>query len=438
LRGKVCKRGLAPRRRSGLLAYNVSVDRFTHARGPVASSETRALAETSVLPSAPTPSRWFTPRRVLRRAPPEDLERAPTVEDIVRWLLGPGRAIGPPAELLHEVSWRLVSAGVALARTTFHIGTLHPQYVSVFCRWLRSSGETLEAAIAHGVQESDAYRRSPMPLVFSGTTVRRQLVAPGAVDEFPIFSELRAEGVTEYLATPIEFPDGRLSAATWSTDRAGGFTVYLGPQTGRRVLAGDITRGSGETIRAVLLFADLRGFTALSERLPASEVIELLNAYFERVVAPIHAHGGEVLKFMGDGLLAIFPIDAPSAGNAEARRAVAATLEAFANLERFNADPGRANGSTMKMAITLHTGDVVYGNIGGEDRLDFTTIGPAVNLVARLQQLSKRVSRPLLMSEEFAALCDRPVFSLGFHPVRGLSDPREVFTLAECEKLGVN
>jgi adenylate cyclase len=427
------------------------------------------VTEAIATPTAATaPQAWFTPKRVVDAAP-EPLDRPPTVDDIVRWLLGAGRAIGPPAEVLHALSWRLVAAGIPLARTTFHIGTLHPQFVSVFCRWQRKSGETLEGAIAHGVRESDAYRLSPMPLVFEGRTVRRRLDIPEAVGEFPIFAELRAEGLTEYFATPVEFSDGRISAATWSTDHPGGYTesqiaqiesiipalalvlevqavrlissnllrVYLGPLTGRRVLAGDITRGSGETIRAVLLFADLRGFTALSERLGANDVISLLNGYFERVVAPIHAQGGEVLKFMGDGLLAIFPIDGESQGTTEAHRALDAALQAFADLEAFNADPARADASPVRAAITLHVGDVVYGNIGGEDRLDFTTIGPAVNLVARLQQLSKRVDRPLLMSEEFAALCDRPLLSLGFHPVRGISEPREVFTLAECDRLGV-
>jgi adenylate cyclase len=411
---------------------------------------------------------WFAPTRSLKR-PPDTHERALTIEEIARWLLAPGRAMSSPAELLHDLSWRLVAAGIHVARTTFHIGTLHPQFVGMFCRWQRATGETHEASILHGVRETDAYRRSPMPLILAGQTVRRRLEGPQPGDEFPIYAELRGEGLTDYLATPVVFSDGRISAATWSTDREGGFTdeevariqslipalalllevqavriisanllrVYLGQQTGSRVLAGDIIRGSGETIRAVLLFADLRGFTALSDRLPADKVIAILNGYFERVVAPIHAHGGEVLKFIGDGLLAIFPIeDAGFAFNA-ARRALDATLRAFADLEAFSEDTARGDASPVRMAIALHAGDVVYGNIGGEDRLDFTTIGPAVNLVARLQQLSKRVERPLLLSEDFAKLCERPLVSLGFHPVRGLSEAHEVFTLKEAEALGI-
>jgi adenylate cyclase len=154
-------------------------------------------------------------------------------------------------------------------------------------------------------------------------------------------------------------------------------------------------------------------------------------------VGPIHANGGEVLKFIGDGLLAIFPVeDAAFAFNA-ARRALEATLQAFTDLEAFNTNPARGDDSPVRMAIALHSGDVVYGNIGGEDRLDFTTIGPAVNLVARLQQLSKRVERPLLLSEEFAKICERPLVSLGFHPVRGLSEPHEVFTLRDADALGL-
>jgi adenylate cyclase len=411
---------------------------------------------------------WFTPRRSLNRRvdqPKSDF----SVEDVARWLLGPGRTLRQVGDLLHDLSWRLVAAGIPVARTTFHIGTLHPQFLGLFCRWYRATGQTEEASIAHGVRDTKAYLLSPMRLVFEGQTVRRRLDSPEAVAEFPILAELQAEGMTDYLATPLTLSDGRIAAATWSTDRAEGFSdqdiaaiesllptlglllevqsvrliaanllgVYLGQQTGRRVLAGDITRGSGETIRAVLFFADLRGFTALSDRLPAEQVIEILNSYFERVVTPIHAKGGEVLKFIGDGLLAIFPIeDAAFAFNA-ARRALEAAIQAFADLEAFNAHPARGEDSPVRMAIALHVGDVVYGNIGGQDRLDFTTIGPAVNLVARLQQLSKAVNRPLLLSDAFAKISERPLISLGFHPLRGLSEPHEVFTLRDCDALGL-
>jgi adenylate cyclase len=421
------------------------------------------LSESGVHGIAP----WFTPRRSLNRKIEHD--GALSLDDVARWLLGPGRTIRQTSDLLHELSWRLCAAGIPLARTTFHISTLHPQFLGLFCRWYRATGQTEEASIAHGVRDTPAYLLSPMKLVFDGQTVRRHLDSDHVIAEFPILAELKAEGITDYLATPLAFSDGRLAAATWSTDRAGGFSeadiaaiqsllpalgllleiqsvrlisanllgVYLGQQTGQRVLAGDITRGSGETIRAVLLFADLRGFTALSDRLPAAKVIEILNGYFERVVDPIHAKGGEVLKFIGDGLLAIFPIDDAAFAFNAARRALEAAIQAFSDLEAFNANPTRGEESPIRMAIALHVGDVVYGNIGGQDRLDFTTIGPAVNLVARLQQLSKRLERPLLLSDSFAKICERPLISLGFQPLRGLSEPHEIFTLRDADALGL-
>ena len=427
----------------------------------------RRMTEVTGRATQDTVSRWFTPIRKLQPTAP--LAKM-TIEDVTRWLLGPARALRHSSELLHELSARLVAAGLPLARTTFHIGTLHPQFLGLFCRWQRSTGHTEEASIAHGIRDTAAYKSSPIRVVLEQhEPVRRRLDQSVGADDFPILKELREQGFTEYLATPLEFSEEHIAAATWTTDRPGGFTetevaqintllptlalllevqsvrlmsanllgVYLGRQTGRRVLKGDIIRGSGETIRAVLLFADLRGFTALSDRLEPDKVITILNGYFERVVAPIHARGGEVLKFIGDGLLAIFPIeDAAFAFNA-ARRALEATLEAFAGLEAFSSDPMRAGEPAIRMGVTLHAGDVVYGNIGGQDRLDFTTIGPAVNLVARLQHLSKQVDRALLLSDDFARICERPMVSLGFHPVRGLSEPREVFTLRDAEALGL-
>jgi adenylate cyclase len=416
------------------------------------------------LQAAPAPTPWLTPTRAIPRGPA--ITETMTAERIMRWLLGPARAIHGPAELLEALSERLCAAGLPLARTTFHVSMLHPQFISLFCKWDRKVARIEEGVISHGVRDQDAYRLSPLRAVFeNGETVRRRLDTLDSPPEFPILVELKASGLTDYVATPIEFFNARTSAATWATDRPGGFSetdlaqidallpalgmlleiqalrqistnlldVYLGRQTGKNVLSGAITRGSGETIRAVLLSSDLRGFTSLSDRLPGEQVIAILNAYFERVVAAIHAQHGEVLKFIGDGLLAIFPIeDAAFAYNA-ARRAIDASIQAFERLDAFNREPGRASEPMLRMGIALHVGDVIYGNIGGKDRLDFTTIGPAVNLVSRMQLLSKRLDRSLLLSHDIAKICERPLVSLGFQPVRGLSDPQEVFTLRDWD-----
>jgi len=171
----------------------------------------------------PTGAAWFTPRRSLDRKV-DHASGAATVEDVARWLLGAGRTIRQPGDLLHELSWRLVAAGIPLARTTVHIGTLHPQYLGVFARWYRATGRTDEATIAHGVRETDAYLRSPMRLVFEGKMVRRRLDSPDSIAEFPILAELSAEGITDYLAAPLNHVNRRYPVVAWATDRAGGFT----------------------------------------------------------------------------------------------------------------------------------------------------------------------------------------------------------------------
>jgi adenylate cyclase len=401
--------------------------------------------------------------RVVAR-PESERAFAGTFDDITTWLVGPARRITNAVDLLDELAWRLVGVGIPLVRTTFNMQTLHPQFRAVGARWNRASGRCEEVLVGHGVLETSMYRDSPMARVFElGETVNRRLDQPDTKLDFPILKDLLAEGVTEYVAMPLDLSTGERAAFTVATDRPGGFhrqelvdfarllpliaplleiqimrgitsnviDAYLGPQTGRRVLAGDITRGRGETIRAVIWLCDLRGFSALAERLPADRVIGILNAYFECIVTAVHAQGGEVLKFLGDGLLAIFPVaDAGLAPEATSHALDAATaaLKAVAALA---GDPVLGGEPVPRHCISLHVGDIIYGNIGAADRLDFTAIGPAVNLVARVDQLSKPLNRQLLMTGEFADVCTRKLQSLGSHVLRGMREPREIFTLPE-------
>jgi adenylate cyclase len=279
--------------------------------------------------------------------------------------------------------------------------------------------------------------------------------------DFPILEEFRAQGLTDYLAVPAQGRVGHRMAVTWATDRPGGFSeediarigailpvlslvleiqsqeaiartlldTYIGRHTGTRVLDGSIRRGSGETIHAALWLCDLRGSTEMAERLPREAMLETLNAFFGTVVDRVHAHGGEVLKFLGDGLLAIFRPDIVGEALCVCR-AVDAANEAFGAIETLNAARSETSLPALRFGLGLHLGDVVYGNIGAPDRLDFTVTGPAVNLVARLEDLTKTVNRPMLMSSEFARLCPRPTQSLGLHVLRGVSEPHEVFALA--------
>jgi adenylate cyclase len=400
-----------------------------------------------------------------RRRDAQTFTHSTRIADVAAWLIGEARRIETSVELLDELAWRLVAAGVPLARMTFHLPTLHPQYSGIGCRWTRASGRTEEMLVGHGVRYSAAFLDSPVRRVIeSGEDIRRRLDGADAVLDFPILAELKAGGLTEYRAVGLELSNGRRVCVTLATDHAGGFSdadiaemktlrpylaplleihitrqitsnllgAYLGEQIGQRVLAGDILRGHGETIRAIVWLCDLRNFTRLSDHLPGGHVIAILNAYFERVVREIHSRKGEVLKFMGDGLLAIFAVaDAAFAPDAAAR-ALDAAEAAIAAVDGLDGDAVLEGQPAPKMCVSIHFGDVFFGNIGATDRLDFTTIGPAVNLVARLDQLSKVLERRILVTDDFADVCPRPLQSLGSHPLRGLSEPHEILTVPDA------
>jgi adenylate cyclase len=391
-----------------------------------------------------------------------------TPDDVVRWLETDAIRIEDHLELVDQLSWRLVAAGVPVGRCTLHIRTLHPQFLGVTCLWTRAGNRTEELLVSHGARETVYYLDSPMRLVFGERqTVRRRLVGPDAHLDFPMLTDLRNDGLTDYLALPLVLPGGRDSATTFACDAPGGFSeahvdflsaitpllalhveahamrlvathildAYLGRNAGRRVLDGRITRGTGETIRAVVWFSDMRNFTALSDRLAPERVIEILNAYFECQAIPIRAAAGEILKFIGDGLLAIFPIDDVSFASDTARRAMAAARATLVACSRLADTPLLAGEKPLRMAIALHIGDVVFGNIGASDRLDFTAIGPAVNLVTRLEGLAKQLGRALLVTENFREAYDRNLMSVGTHSLRGLSQPVQAFTVDDEQAL---
>ena len=205
-------------------------------------------------------------------------------------------------------------------------------------------------------------------------------------------------------------------------------STYVGHDAGERILQGRIRRGDIERIDAVILLADLRDFTSLSNRLAGEAVIALLNGYFDAVVPALAAHGGEVLKFMGDGVLGIFP--AAAGPGAACREALAAVAEADAALGALNARRAEDGEPALRYGLALHLGEVLYGNIGSAGRLDFTAIGPAVNLTARLERLARDLGRTVVVSAAFAARCPAPLIALGRHELRGFAEPETVFTPA--------
>lgn len=388
--------------------------------------------------------------------------------DVLAWLLNEARYVPRTRDLLDQLCRRLVEAGLPLWRATLAIRAIHPQILTTGYQWYRGA-DTVARDLGHDMLNDPAYLNSPFKVIHDGAgALRRRLGERDVVIDFPILAELRDKGVTDYVAMPITFADGTINVATWASDAAGGFSAddlgviydllpvlslilevqanqrnmaslldtYLGHQAGARVLKGQIKRGDVETLRAVIWYADLRGFTALSDALPRDEIVALLNGYFERLTAPITQHGGQVLKFIGDGILAIFPLGDVAFRHYVCRGALTAAVEARQAIAAWNRERESAGQTALSFGLALHVGDISYGNIGAPDRLDFTAIGPAVNLTARLETLSKELGETIVVSADFRRDAPGDLVSLGHHELRGVAEPQEVFTVPAADGRG--
>jgi adenylate cyclase len=384
------------------------------------------------------------------------------LQNLSDWIIDGARSKPVPTEMMAEVCERMLQAGLPLWRVGFFVRTLHPDILGRNFVW-RPGQEVVIGTVDFDIRESEAFRHSPLAIVFrEGREVRCRVDDPGS-PHFPVFDELRAEGVTDYIAIPLLFIDGTVNASSWTTQQPGGFTddelaavravvtpvtriieivsarrtasllldTYVGNRAGERILGGQIRRGHNETMHAAIWLSDLRGFTALSDRLPAETVVDILNHYFDCQVAAIREHGGEILKFMGDGLLAVFPIDEyvgdihqVCSSVLEAARQSRASVEAMHypiadTVERF------------RFGVALHVGQILYGNIGGGNRLDFTCIGPAVNLAARLEKMAGKLHRTVVASGAFAGFCRGQWTDLGEFPIAGFAKAERVFGLQD-------
>ena len=383
----------------------------------------------------------------------------------LQWILKESAVYTSRRFLARDLGRLMVARGYPLMRMTYFITTLHPQATGTSIVWYRDVDEPRQMRVMRGMQQTTAYKQSPLPLIFQGAQgIRRRLDMPGEQNDFPILDDLREEGATDYVAMPLVFSDGNINFTTWTADRPGGFnteelreiwefmpalslrmevlerrdltrqllTTYLGRNTGERILAGEIVRGVAEGIRAAVWYTDIRDFTTLSDRLSRDEIIDLLDEYFERAVQAVEERGGEVLKFLGDGMLAIFPAD-PSRGEAEGdmaacRLALSAARDTVKLMRTLNDMRFRQAKPAINYGIALHLGEVGYGNIGGAERLDFTVIGPAVNLANRIEGLTRTLGARVLASREFSEASGEPLTPLGAHPVKGLDRPIDVFT----------
>jgi adenylate cyclase len=396
-------------------------------------------------------------------------QQSPSLYAITDWLVEQGLLRVSFGSLLEGYCERLLAVDVPLWRGFVSARTLHPTVRGTGCSWRAGEGIQNELYI-YGPRESEEYVKSPFRWMIAQGQQRLRLdLSRDEPVPFPVIERLRQEGAADYLAQVVGFGvDGQVSdqtgvVASWSTKAPAGFSerdvavlehmmprlalalearlgheiavnlldTYVGPEAGRRILNGEIRRGSLEAIPAVICYADLRGFTALADRTSNGELVDMLNEYFDALVPAIVEHGGYVLKFLGDGLLATFTL----AGRAPAEAceiALDAAADALARVRRLSDRRAAAGQPLMDLDLVLHLGDVYWGNVGSADRLDFTVIGPAVNEASRIEALCAQHEVNLLVSETFAKAAtlsrDRLV-SIGRFMLRGVREAQSLYTL---------
>jgi adenylate cyclase len=396
---------------------------------------------------------------------------ASDLQDLMNWLIEGARSAPTPVDLLRQTCERLVAGGVPLWRAGAFVRTPHPDVFGRSFIW-REGGEVEVGSADYDFPDSPQFTNSPLSIVFREEREVRFRLDDPASRRFPFFDDIRAEGATDYIALPLVFTDGQIQASSWTTKAPNGFTdaqleglrtiaapfarlgeifalrrtatvlldTYVGNRAGERILAGQIRRGHAESMQAAIWLSDLRGFTALSDRLSPEVIVEILNQYFDCQVPAIRKHGGEILKFMGDGLLAVFPITKDHGDTKEdCARVLEAAREARASVDAMHYLSGEAV-ERFRFGVALHIGGVLFGNIGGSSlfgnmggssRLDFTCIGPAVNLAARLEKIASRLHRTVVASAAFAEACACDWTDLGEFPIAGFSRARRVFGLAD-------
>ena len=383
-------------------------------------------------------------------------------DPVIDWLIRDAHGIRYAQDILAGLAQELIQARLPVARITFNLRVLHPQLRGVSMIWRDDQAGIETVTVAHGIEQTTRYQESPIRILFEGAGgVHQRLDLDGDDLPFPIYRELRDQGFTDYVAMPMAFSDGVTHGASFASRRPGGFEgedlariddflpllslllearlirklartlldTYVGRHAGDRILSGQIRRGTGETVNAAVWYCDLRGFTALTETTPRDVLIECLNDYFECMAGQIAEADGEILKFMGDGLLALFPLEQSGA----CERAVQAARGAIAGMASLNERRAERSLPALGFGIALHAGKVMYGNIGAPDRLDFTVIGPAVNQAARIEKLCRELGRSVLLSAEFARLYGQPLVSLGAHALRGVAIPAHIYALPDGE-----
>jgi len=386
-----------------------------------------------------------------------------SLEPVASWLLGVGRFLPSAVDLMSGLAAELDAAGAKIDRIRLTMTTLHPQVLAWGVFWDRHLGARPWSA-EHGMQFLDAYIGSPNQYVRDEKqSFRRRLDAPPEPDDHPTLDDLRAEGMVDYFALPLVFGSRIANVLTVATKSPEGFSdadleritvlssllapvfeilamrrmtlglldAFVGPRISERILQGQVRRGDGDRIQAAFWYSDLRGFTGLSESLPTAELLNLINEYFEYCAAAAAARGGEILQFIGDAILIVFEIPSPDKEAAVCESALDAAIDAFSTIAVVNHRRKHGGHPLIEFGLGLHLGEVTHANVGSPGRLAFNVVGPAVNMTARIQSLTKETGEPLLLSSRFAQLVQRPLRSVGEYNLRGVAGAQELFTPVE-------
>lgn len=379
-----------------------------------------------------------------------------TSEPIVKWLLDEGRLLPNVDETVLQLGQRLLSAGAPLWRLRLSMRTLHPLIAAFSSVWERDAGKTHRIETSHGMEGRSGYHGSPLEVIGrTGAPFRKRLSDELTASDHHVLHELRARGGTDYFGLPIKYSSGARASLVFNTDAAAGFSdtdiegfteitsvlapiaevfstrrislavaeAYLGPRTGRRVLDGQITRGHIEKIDAAILVSDIRDWTGMNGRMPAEDAVALANSYFEIIAQAVEINGGEILKFIGDGVLAIFPAGEQGlSAEVACENALSAARQALQAVASGNHPP------ELRFGIGLNFGEVLYGNIGSKTRIDFTVLGQAVNIAARIEACCSQFDQPLLFSEEFGKRLEIPGVIVADEPLKGHTGTFRILT----------
>ncbi len=379
---------------------------------------------------------------------------------IIDWLLDEGRLLSDIDEFVGQLGSRMLASGAPLWRLRLSMRTLHPLVAAVTSLWERDSGATTPLSSPHGLEGRSGYIGSPLETMNrTRAPFRKRLTDALSSTDHEVLHDLKARGATDYIGIPMKFSNGAMAFIVFTADVADGFSdrdiqgfariasvlapivevfnsrsvslavaeAYLGPRTGQRVLDGQITRGDIEKINAAILVSDIRDWTGLNNHHTVEDAVVLANRYFEAIAEAVESNGGEILKFLGDGVLAIFSADEDETPDRDpvCERALAAARQAM-QIAR-EADPPL----DLSFGIGMHFGEVLYGNVGSKTRIDFTVLGQAVNVAARIEGLCGELHRPILFSQDFADRLAEPTTLVAEKILKGLETAVGVLATAE-------